>query len=479
MKTPTPKKKFHQHIAHYAKHWFIPHEGNDHQPHALRPRALRTYAYILITAKVASAIFLFIAFPNQAQYAAYTARTIVSFTNESRTEKGLAALATNPQLTDAATRKAKDMIARNYFAHTTPDGKRFWTWIDATGYNYTLAGENLAVDFTTPESAHAALMASPTHKENILNKRYKEIGVAVVTGTMGGVETTVLVEMFGTQAAKKTTTAKVVATKPKPTTTPKPTTPTKPTVKPVTTPTTPPQVRADETPKPSGDIAQQSVDQMTLTTGTTTDVWLEFKNTGETTWKANTVQLTTEPANRVSAFADATWPSATTVATLEEDVSPQEVIRIEFKVAATAETTSQETFVLSDTDGTAIPGTNVSIGLTAKTPTAVATTTPTPTQTDLTAPPPSTASPEPAPQVIHEGQGGIVAFVAGFGNRFFLAFLFFLILALVINIVIKIRIQHAHVIGQSLAVIALAATALLVKTHFLEHVVSAVKVLGS
>ncbi|MEK7632118.1 MAG: CAP domain-containing protein [Patescibacteria group bacterium] len=473
MNTPEVKKKLHHRIAHHAKHWFIPHEGNDHRPHALRPRALKTYAYILITAKIASAAFLFIAFPNEAKYAAYTATTIVAFTNESRTEKSVGTLQSNPLLVQAATRKAKDMLARNYFAHTTPDGKRFWTWIDATGYNYTLAGENLAVDFTSPESAHAALMASPTHRENILNKRYKEIGVAVVTGTMGGVETTVLVEMFGTQAPKKTTTAKVVAAKPK-TTTPKPAT-----VKPVPKPAPKPQVQAGETPKPVGAVTQQSVDQLTLTTGSTADVWVEFKNTGEQAWKANAVTLTTSPANRVSSFTDASWSSSSVVTTLEEEVSPQEVVRVEFKIAAATLGTNQEVFTLADASGTAIGGTSVTLGLTTATPTAVASAEPTPTQTDLTLPDTSVTTAEPAAQAIQSGHGGIVGFVAGFGNRFFLAFLFFLALALLINIFVKIRIQHVHVIGQSLAVIALATTALLVKTHFLEQVATVVRVLGS
>ena len=472
MNTPTGKKKFHHRIAHHAKHWFIPHAGNDHRPHALRPRALKTYAYILLTAKIASAAFLFIAFPNQAKYAAYTASTIVAFTNETRLDKSVGTLQSNPQLVEAATRKAKDMLARNYFAHTTPDGKRFWTWIDATGYNYTLAGENLAVDFTSPESAHEALMASPTHRENILNKRYKEIGVAVVTGTMGGVETTVLVEMFGTQAPKKTTTAKVAAAKPKPAA-PKPVT-----VKPVTKPTPKPQVQAGETPKPLGKVTQQNVDQLTLTTGTTTDVWVEFKNTGEQAWKAATVTLATTPVNRASSFVDATWASPNTVTTLEEEVSPQEVVRVEFKIAASTPGTTQETFSLLDAAGTPISGTAVSLNLTAATPTAVATTKPTPTQTDLTVPTPAVPSVEPAPQTIESSNGGVVTFVAGFGNRFFLAFLFFLVLALLINIFVKVRIQHTPVIGQSLAVIALAATALLLKTHFLEQVSNVVRVLG-
>lgn len=471
MTTSTPKQKLHHRLAHHAKHWFIPHAGNDHRPHALRPRALKAYAYILVTAKIASAVFLFIAFPNQAQFAAYTAKTIITFTNESRTENGAGALQPNTLLTEAATRKAKDMLTRNYFAHTTPDGKRFWTWIDAVGYDYTLAGENLAVDFTTPEAAHAALMASPSHRENILNKRYKEVGVAVVTGEMGGVETTVLVEMFGTQAAKKTVAAKVVTTKPKTAT--KPTPP-----KPAPKPTPKPQVQAAETPAPKGKLAQQSVDRVTLTTGSTVDVWAEFQNLGEQTWKASEVQLVTaNPTRRVSNFADNSWTSPSVVAALEQDVSPQEVLRVEWKLsAALAPGEQTEGFTLVDAAGAPIAGTTVNFGTNVTASNAV--TTSEPTQTDLTQPTPTATAPEPTAQVSQANHGGIVALVAIFGNRFFLAFLFFITLTLLINIFVKIRIQHAHVIGQSLAVIALAAGALLFKIHFLERITPVVRVLG-
>lgn len=471
-----PKKRLHQHIAHHAKHWFIPHEGNDHKPHALRPTALRAYAYILITAKVVSAIFLFAAYPNQAQFAAYTSSTIISLTNQSRTGAKLAALKENSQLAQAAQRKAKDMLARNYFAHTTPDGKRFWTWIDGAGYNYTLAGENLAIDFTTPESAHDALMASPTHKANIMNSRYKEVGVAVVSGNMGGQETTVLVEMFGTQVAKKTTVAKVTtpkkATAPKPTTTPKPAMP-----KPTTTPK--PVVRADETPKPAASVFQQSYDNFTTAPGGTADVWAEFRNTGETAWKADTLTLVTaEPTKHDSPVAHTSWDSASVVSDLAEDVAPTDVVRFEWKLTAPAtETSVTEKFALVDTTGTIITTSTVTFTMNVKTPTTVATTEPTPTQTDVANPQPQ-ATQEPIAQLAAP-RTDTLSRVMAFADRFYLGFLFFLLLALGLNIFVKIRVQHAHVIGQTAAVIAIAAAGLLVKFHFLEGVEKVIKVLGS
>jgi len=463
------------HVVHHAKHWFIPHEGNNHQPHALRPRALKTYAYILLAAKIASAVFLFAAYPNQAKYAAYTANTIISLTNESRREYNLNSLTSNSLLTLAAQNKAKDMLARDYFAHTTPDGKRFWTWIDATGYDYTTAGENLAIDFTTPESAHSALMASPTHKENIINNNYKEIGVAVVTGKMDGQETTVLVEMFGTQVPKKTQVAKV--------TTPKAKTPTKVAIKPSTKPKTVPKVKADQTDLIQAQLVQQNLNKFTLLPEAVINVWAEFKNSGNTTWKAGEVSLVTaNPIKHNSIFTDSSWNDATTVASLENDTKPSDIARFEWKIKAPKEVAStSESFTLIDANGKTIIENPTIFSINVITPATLAQTKTVPTQTQANEPTsPETAS-QPqiiAKEIVGHAPNDVVTKILGFVDNFYLGILFFLIIALAINVFVKIRIQHAHVIGQTLTVIAIAAGFLFFKFHFLQKIAPVVKVLG-
>ena len=91
------------------------------------------------------------------------------------------------------------MMTRSYFAHDTPEGKKPWQWINRGEYDYVYAGENLALDFTSAEVVHSAFMKSPSHRRNILNPKYKEIGIAVLNGEMNGQQTTLLVEFFGTQ----------------------------------------------------------------------------------------------------------------------------------------------------------------------------------------------------------------------------------------------------------------------------------------
>ena len=71
------------------------------------------------------------------------------------------------------------------------------------GYKYRYAGENLARDFSNASSAMDAWMNSPTHKENILNPKYKEIGIGVVEGDLAGTDTTIIVQFFGATYADK------------------------------------------------------------------------------------------------------------------------------------------------------------------------------------------------------------------------------------------------------------------------------------
>jgi hypothetical protein len=93
------------------------------------------------------------------------------------------------------------MYARDYWAHVSPIGTQPWFFITESGYQYRYAGENLARDFSDPDSVVKAWMNSPSHKDNLLSDKYHDIGVAVVDGKLGGQETTLVVQMFGTKLA--------------------------------------------------------------------------------------------------------------------------------------------------------------------------------------------------------------------------------------------------------------------------------------
>lgn len=128
------------------------------------------------------------------------AENVIKYVNEARDKEGLEELGISDKLTEVAVAKVNDMVAQHYFAHTSPAGITPWHWFELKGYDYKYAGENLAINFTTAEAEQAAWMNSPTHKKNILNINYSEIGVAVAAGEVNGQLGIIAVQEFGTLA---------------------------------------------------------------------------------------------------------------------------------------------------------------------------------------------------------------------------------------------------------------------------------------
>ena len=124
---------------------------------------------------------------------------VVELTNEERS--GAAApLQRNATLDEAARLKAEDMAKHEYFSHFSPDGVSPWHWFDQAGYVYAHAGENLAIHFTDSAEVVDAWMDSPTHRANIVNGLYTEIGVGTAKGEYDGYRTVYVVQLFGTPA---------------------------------------------------------------------------------------------------------------------------------------------------------------------------------------------------------------------------------------------------------------------------------------
>ncbi len=132
-----------------------------------------------------------------------TPETMLELTNTSRREFGAVELKFNAQLAAAAEAKASDMFSFQYFDHNSPSGATPWYWIKSSGYEYSYAGENLAIDFISAEGTHQAFMNSSSHRENILNVNYEEIGIAVKKGMFEGEETIIVVEEFGSPLSVK------------------------------------------------------------------------------------------------------------------------------------------------------------------------------------------------------------------------------------------------------------------------------------
>ena len=195
------KHQFKQYTRRSLKHlWdhLVPHDGNSHQPHVLKHRVLVGYSVLLVLLK-ALAIVAPVALPSSSLYSsAITPTNIVDLTNQTRINLSLVELSVSDQLMQAAAAKAEDMVGSQYFAHVSPTGVTPWSWMVEVGYKYKYAGENLAVHFTSAEGVQEGWLASPSHRANIVNKNYSEIGVGVAMGEFEGFPTTFVVQMFGT-----------------------------------------------------------------------------------------------------------------------------------------------------------------------------------------------------------------------------------------------------------------------------------------
>lgn len=142
---------------------------------------------------LAAGIFLL---PKTAYLSGVSPEKIIELTNQERQIAGLTILTPNLLLNKAALKKANDIILTQNFVHTI-NSKKFSEWIKEAGYNYVSAGENLAIDFTSSEKIISAWLDSETHRANILNKGYKEIGVASVEGKYKNENTIIVVQIFG------------------------------------------------------------------------------------------------------------------------------------------------------------------------------------------------------------------------------------------------------------------------------------------
>lgn len=189
------------HVFEAWLHLFHPRRSNNH-----RPRVLHAEGLFLLTALAIGFVAMLTlstkvwsdATGNILGFAtSITPGQVVEQTNVKRAALGLSPLSMNGTLSSAAQLKAADMFANQYWAHTSPQGKEPWDFIRASGYTYQAAGENLARDFMGTGEMMDAWMNSPTHRANIANARYQEIGVAVVNGTLDGTDTTLVVQMFG------------------------------------------------------------------------------------------------------------------------------------------------------------------------------------------------------------------------------------------------------------------------------------------
>jgi uncharacterized protein YkwD len=97
-----------------------------------------------------------------------------------------APLASAPPLDDAAAAHARDMATRDYFAHRGADGSAPRDRVSRAGYPSRLTGENIASGPESAEEVVAGWLDSPGHCANIMDARFRHIGVGFAAGRKDG-----------------------------------------------------------------------------------------------------------------------------------------------------------------------------------------------------------------------------------------------------------------------------------------------------
>lgn len=187
----------------------VHHKRRTGQHHKKGSHYLKTYwPYIPISLIVALGLFLGSWQPTTrngvlAYATEMSITTLLDSTNQQRAKNGEKPLKLNTKLTNAAQSKANDMTARNYWSHNTPDGRAPWTFVQTANYSYQKAGENLAYGFNSSSETIVGWMNSPSHRENLLDNDYTEVGFGFANAkdfNHAGPET-VVVAMYGTPYA--------------------------------------------------------------------------------------------------------------------------------------------------------------------------------------------------------------------------------------------------------------------------------------
>lgn len=181
-------------------HLFLPHPDTHKKAHLLSSKALLIYILFFLILNFGVSKTSSINPRILGISTSITVTDLINLTNQERAKNGLNKLTENSDLDKAAQAKAQNMFQENYWAHYSPSGKDPWSFILAAGYKFAYAGENLAKNFHSASDVVQAWMNSPTHRENMVNPHYTDIGMAVATGTLQGEETVLVVQEFGSPA---------------------------------------------------------------------------------------------------------------------------------------------------------------------------------------------------------------------------------------------------------------------------------------
>ncbi len=191
----------------WFKKLFIPSPENSYAPQSLQKVAVVGMLAMILLSFTLTNVQSLIWMASDWMVSTILPAVIVEETNKERVSDALPTLRRNSVLDAAAKLKAEHMAKNEYFAHYSPDGVSPWYWFGQVNYNFVHAGENLAIHFTDSGEVVDAWMDSPTHRANIMNGDYVEIGVGTAQGSFDGFSTVYVVQLFGTPGAGSGTVA--------------------------------------------------------------------------------------------------------------------------------------------------------------------------------------------------------------------------------------------------------------------------------
>lgn len=113
-------------------------------------------------------------------------RRMLDMVNNERKKNGLKPLKADPELREVARKHSRDMLARSYFSHYTPEKKNPFDRINDAEVTFITAGENLSLA-PNLKLSHEGLMNSPGHRANILHPSFGRLGIGILDGGRHGI----------------------------------------------------------------------------------------------------------------------------------------------------------------------------------------------------------------------------------------------------------------------------------------------------
>lgn len=177
------------------KNFLLPNPDNNYTPHAIKIKSLVIILIMVLLVNIVLTKYTIVEVS-----AAIDFTTLYQLHNEEREKYDLPALSINTSLIDSASTKAGEMMDYNCWSHYCPEGTTPWKYFDEAGYRYVYAGENLAEGFNSNDGTIRAWINSPSHRDNILNPKFDEIGIVILSGDYQGISDNMLIVVhFGTR----------------------------------------------------------------------------------------------------------------------------------------------------------------------------------------------------------------------------------------------------------------------------------------